>query len=538
MPEVKHKVCLIVHDGWGVAPEDYTGKNAIAGAASQASDKLNMDKLAQDNAYRTLEAHGNAVGLTDGLMGNSEVGHLNIGAGRVVWQDIVKIDVAIRDGEFNKNDVILKTMKHAMDNTKRLHLIGLVSDGGVHSHIEHLKALINVAQKFEGLHVYIHYIADGRDTAPCSAASQGNGGTDGYVGQLLDFIKDKKNVELADVMGRYFAMDRDKRWDRVKIAVQGMVNGVGEKTNDVLATIRQRYSVKKADGGLDPTDEFLKPIIVSEDGRIKKNDTLFFFNYRSDRMREIVTVLGLPNDPPQNTVNVNEDVPNDLYFATMSKYKDDFSFPIAFPPQPMTNVLAEWFSSHDIKQCHIAETEKFSHVTKFFNGGVDKQFKNEDRIMEDSPRVATYDLQPGMSVQKVADTVAKVVKGGNYEFVMCNFAPPDMVGHTGNYDAAVEGILATDHAVGTVAKACHEAGYVLLITADHGNSEKMEDTSTGGPNKAHTTSQVPFIIAGTKPHEFEFDSNARHGALADVAPTILAIMGLSKPQGIPYFGEI
>ncbi|KAH7917689.1 putative phosphoglyceromutase [Leucogyrophana mollusca] len=234
-----------------------------------------MDKLAETYAYRTLAAHGNAVGLTDGLMGNSEVGHLNIGAGRIVWQDIVKIDVAIREKEFDSNPTILGSLQHAKDNTKRLHLIGLVSDGGVHSHIEHLKALVNVAQTFEGLHTYIHFIADGRDTAPCSAAGDDNGKKGGYVGEFLEFLKGKKNVELATVVGRYFAMDRDKRWDRVKVAVLGLVGGVREKTFDVLATIKERYAQPKLSGGLDPTDEFLKPIIVSENGRIQENDTLF-----------------------------------------------------------------------------------------------------------------------------------------------------------------------------------------------------------------------------------------------------------------------
>ncbi|KIJ48531.1 hypothetical protein M422DRAFT_777874 [Sphaerobolus stellatus SS14] len=322
-------------------------------------------------------------------------------------------------------------------------------------------------------------------------------------------------------------MDRDKRWDRVKIAVDALTQGEGEQLDsdaDLIAKIEERY--KK-----DETDEFLKPIVVGKDGRIKDHDTLFFFNYRSDRMREIVQLFGLPDKP------IDVSIPEDLNISTMSKYKAEFTFPVAFPPQAMTNVLAEWLAKQGLKQSHIAETEKYAHVTFFFNGGVEKKYDNEDREMVASPKVATYDKQPEMSAQGVADKVAEIVKSNTYDFVMCNFAPPDMVGHTGVYEAAVKAITATDAAVGTIYKACQEAGYVLLITADHGNAEQMINIETGNPHTAHTTNPVPFIIAGPKGKGDEAGfvfaqdkEDEEAGALCDVAPTVLEVLGLPKPE--------
>jgi len=508
--QVKNKVCLIVHDGWGIATQPGLEGNAI-----EAGDTTNMDKIAKDHSHRKLAAHGTAVGLSDGLMGNSEVGHLNIGAGRIVWQDIVKIDVSIKKKEFHKNKTILESFKRAKDGNGRLHLLGLVSDGGVHSHIKHLYALLETAKEQGIPHTYIHFFGDGRDTAPRSAA--------GYCQDLLDFMKKEEYGELATVIGRYYAMDRDKRWERVKIAVDGLVGGVGEDAKDgVIAAIKANYDK-------DVTDEFLKPIIVNGDeGRVKDNDTLFFFNYRSDRMREIVTVFGLPDKP------MEVDVPKNLSITTMSRYNNDFPFHIAFPPLGMANVLAEWLSKQGVKQAHIAETEKYAHVTFFFNGGVEKQFENEVRHMIPSPKVATYDLQPRMSVQGVADKVVSVLKEGDCEFVMCNFAPPDMVGHTGVYDAAVEAISHTDAAVGTIYDACQAEGYNLLITADHGNAEQMRNAETGAPHTAHTCNPVPFILADLKGEyalkEDVEGSEEEEGALCDVAPTVLDLLGLPKPE--------
>ncbi|KAJ7358395.1 cofactor-independent phosphoglycerate mutase [Mycena albidolilacea] len=512
MTKVAEKVCLIVHDGWGIATEPGLEGNAI-----EAGTTTNMDTIGKEHSQRRLAAHGTAVGLSDGLMGNSEVGHLNIGAGRIVWQDIVRIDVAIKKREFHKNKTILESFKHAKEGNGRLHLIGLISDGGVHSHITHLFALLEAAKEQGVPHAYIHFIGDGRDTAPRSAA--------GYAQDLLDFIKKEEYGTLATVVGRYYAMDRDKRWERVKIAVDGLVGGVGTEGKDAVAAIKKSYEG-------DVTDEFLKPIIVNGDeGRVKDADTIFFFNYRSDRMREIVSVFGLPDKP------MEVDVPKDLHITTMSRYNTEFTFPIAFPPQGMTNVLAEWLATKGVKQAHIAETEKYAHVTFFFNGGVEAQFDHEERHMIPSPKVATYDLQPGMSVQAVADKVAEVVEKGDHEFVMCNFAPPDMVGHTGAFDAAVQAITATDAAVGTVYAACQRAGYVLLVTADHGNAEQMRNAETGAPHTAHTCNPVPFILAGDKakqkyslkPDE-DLEGEEEQGALADVAPTVLDIMGIPKPE--------
>ncbi|EIW67937.1 hypothetical protein TREMEDRAFT_72064 [Tremella mesenterica DSM 1558] len=491
-----------VHDGWGLSDNE-------KGNAVFHGDTTNMDAIRDKHNFVELEAHGLAVGLKEGLMGNSEVGHLNIGAGRIVWQDIVKIDQCIKKDEFSKQPAIVDTMKRAASHGSRLHLLGLISDGGVHSHITHVFALLRCAKAHNIEHVYIHFFGDGRDTAPRSATK--------YIQELQDYIKEVGVGEISTVVGRYFAMDRDKRWDRVKIAVDGLISGEGDKVeaDDLVKTVEAGYEK-------DVTDEFIKPIISgSEDSRIKKGDTLFMFNYRSDRMRELTTVLGLPDKPMEVTV------PDDLHITTMTRYNPDFTFPVAFPPHSMANVLAEWLGKQGVKQCHIAETEKYAHVTFFFNGGVEKTFPLEERHMIPSPKVATYDKQPEMSVQGVADKVAEVIKTGEYEFVMCNFAPPDMVGHTGVYEAAVEAIGATDKAVKTVYDACEEAGYVLCITADHGNAEQMLDPETGNPHTAHTTNHVPFIVTGDKG---SLEVSPEPGALADVAPTVLAILGLPQPE--------
>ncbi|KAJ7055575.1 phosphoglycerate mutase [Mycena amicta] len=519
MAPTKEKVCLVVHDGWGIATEPGLEGNAI-----EAGTTKNMDSIGKEHgSERKLAAHGTAVGLSDGLMGNSEVGHLNIGAGRIVWQDIVRIDVSIKKREFHKNKTILESFKHAKDGNGRLHLMGLISDGGVHSHNTHLYALLEAAKEQGVPNTYVHFIGDGRDTAPRSAA--------GYCQELLDFMEKEKYGTLATVVGRYYAMDRDKRWERVKTAIDGLVGGVGETNADAVAAIKKSYEE-------DVTDEFIKPVIVNGDeGRIKDDDTIFCFNYRSDRMREIVSVLGLPDKPMEVTV------PSGLHITTMSQYNKEFPFHVAFPPQIMTNVLAEWLASKGAKQAHIAETEKYAHVTFFFNGGIEKQFAHEQRHMISSLKVATYDLQPEMSVQAVADKVAEVVESQENDFVMCNFAPPDMVfGHTGVYDAAVKAITATDAAVGTAFAACQRAGYVLLVTADHGNAEQMRNAETGAPHTAHTCNPVPFIIAlpevskgkyafvEDKPKEEGKEQEYEPGALCDVAPTILDLMGLDQPE--------
>ncbi|CDZ97485.1 phosphoglycerate mutase [Phaffia rhodozyma] len=505
MTTVNHKVCLIVHDGWGIAPAKGDKGNAI-----EHADTTAMDSIAQEHNYTTIKAHGLAVGLSDGLMGNSEVGHLNCGAGRVVWQDIVRIDQSIKTKEFHQTSNILESFNHAKKTNGRLHLLGLVSDGGVHSHIHHLKALLETAKQVGVPKVYIHFFGDGRDTAPRSAA--------GYMKDLQAFIAENGVGEVATVVGRYYAMDRDKRWERVKIAVDGLVGGEGEASEDAVKTIEEKYTQ-------DETDEFLKPIILGgQESRIKDNDTLFFFNYRSDRVREITSVFGIDPKPMEVTV------PTNLHITTMSRYNSEFPFNVAFPPSSMENVLAEWLAKKGLKQCHIAETEKYAHITFFFNGGVEKQFENEVRHMIPSPKVPTYDKQPEMSVQAVADKVAEVVKSDEFEFIMCNFAPPDMVGHTGNLEAAIQAISATDKAVKTVYEACQAAGYVLLVTSDHGNAEQMINPETGNPHTAHTTNPVPFIMTGKDSKGLGFIKDEKNeGCLADVAPTILDIMGLDQP---------
>ncbi|KAL9716762.1 hypothetical protein Ac2012v2_001213 [Leucoagaricus gongylophorus] len=515
---LKNKVCLIVHDGWGIA-----AKHGLDGNAIEAADTTNMDTIAKEHSFRTLNASGTAVGLSDGLMGNSEVGHLNIGAGRVVWQDIVRIDMSIRKRQFHKNPVVLEACERAMKSTGRLHLLGLISDGGVHSHITHLFALLETAKEVGVPYTYVHFFGDGRDTAPTSATK--------YLQQLLEFMKKESYGELATIVGRYYAMDRDKRWERIKIAVEGLVNGEGEDGKGhegAVGVVEENY--KK-----NVTDEFLKPIVVNgTEGRVQEGDTLFFFNYRSDRMREIATVFGKLEDV------VDTQIPKDLAIFTMSSYKSTFPFLVAFPPQKMDNVLAEWLAKQDVSQSHIAETEKYAHVTFFFNGGVERQFDGEERHMIPSPKVPTYDKDPKMSVLGVAERVAEVLKKGEHPFVMCNFAPPDMVGHTGVYEAAVEAITATDKAVGKVYEAAQEAGYILMITADHGNAEQMKDLEKGTPFTAHTTNVVPFIMTGDpkilkfkedfKENEDKMENDEEPGALCDVAPTILDVMGLPQPE--------
>ncbi|KAI9193285.1 2,3-bisphosphoglycerate-independent phosphoglycerate mutase [Polychytrium aggregatum] len=493
------KACLIVIDGWGVSENaDATG-DAIRNASTPV-----MTDLAARYPSTTLAAHGLAVGLPDGLMGNSEVGHLNVGAGRIVYQDIVRIDLSIQTKTLGDQPALVAAFDRAKKGNGRLHLLGLVSDGGVHSHIVHLFNILDAAKKHKVPSTYIHFFGDGRDTAPRSSAT--------YMEQLLAHTKSIGYGSVATATGRYYAMDRDKRWERIKIAFDGLVQGKGEETSDIVATIHERYAK-------DETDEFLKPIIANKDGLVGDNDTLVFFNYRSDRMREITQAFGIAPIPFET-----EKAPLNISITTMTQYKGDYPFPVIFAPQTMDNVLAEWISKKGIRQNHIAETEKYAHVTFFFNGGSEKQNVHEDRELIASPKVATYDLQPEMSASGVAEKVAEVIATNNYPFVMCNFAPPDMVGHTGKYEPAIKGVEATDKGIGVIYEACKKHGYVLFITADHGNAEKML-AENGQPHTAHTCNPVPFIMTSTR-HNFALRSDA---ALCDVAPTILEVMGLDIP---------
>ncbi|QIX00657.1 hypothetical protein AMS68_006174 [Peltaster fructicola] len=509
MVKVDHKVALICIDGWGIPSESSPPEgNAILNAKTPYMDEFAKDGSKTAQGFTELEASSLAVGLPEGLMGNSEVGHLNIGAGRVVWQDVVRIDQTIKKGELNKVDNIVKSFKRAKDGNGRLHLLGLVSDGGVHSHIKHLEALLKVAKEMEVPEVYIHFFGDGRDTDPKSGK--------GHMEDLLKYTKELGLGKIATVVGRYYVMDRDKRWDRVEVGMKGIVLGEGEKSDDPVKTIQERYEK-------DETDEFLKPIIVNgEEARVKDDDTLFFFNYRSDRVREITQLLGDQDRSPKPDFAY----PKNIAITTMTRYKTDYNFPIAFAPQVMDNVLADWLSKKGLKQSHIAETEKYAHVTFFFNGGREIQFEGEDRDMISSPKVATYDKQPTMSAVEVAEKMSERIKEGKYEFVMNNFAPPDMVGHTGVYKAAVEAVTETDKAIGIVYEACKEAGYILFVTSDHGNAEEMLNEEKN-PKTSHTTNKVPFVMANAPKG---WSLKKQDGVLGDVAPTLLKAMGVDQPE--------
>ncbi|MCJ1375883.1 hypothetical protein MMC20_007121 [Loxospora ochrophaea] len=509
MVKVQQKAVLIVIDGWGV-PSDTSPPDgdAIAAADTPVMDAFAAKDSKTAQGYTELEASSIAVGLPEGLMGNSEVGHLNIGAGRVVWQDVVRIDQTLKNGEFNKVKTLTGCFEKAKIKNGRLHLLGLVSDGGVHSHINHLFGLLQLAKEMEVPHVYIHFFGDGRDTDPKSAA--------GYLKDLLAKMEELGVGQLATVVGRYYIMDRDKRWDRVEIGMKGVVLGEGEASTDPLATIKERYLK-------DENDEFLKPIIINgKEARVQDNDTLFFFNYRSDRVREVTQLLGDVDRSPKPDFPY----PKNISITTMTRYKTDYQFPVAFEPQHMGNVLAEWLGKQDVKQCHVAETEKYAHVTFFFNGGVEKQFPGEERDMVPSPKVATYDLEPKMSAAGVADQLCSRIGEGKFEFLMNNFAPPDMVGHTGVYKAAIQGVTETDKAIGKVYEKCKQEGYVLFVTADHGNAEEMLNEE-GKPKTSHTTNKVPFIMANA-PEGWSLKK--QDGVLGDVAPTVLEVMGLEKPE--------
>lgn len=499
---MSEKVCLIVIDGWGVS--NTLEGNAIANAITPV-----MDQLAKSSGqYITLDASGLSVGLPDGLMGNSEVGHLNIGAGRVLYQDIVRINLDVNNKSIYTNANFVKACNRAKDiSGGRLHLLGLVSDGGVHSHINHLFALLEGAKQNGVKETFVHFFSDGRDTSPTSGSQ--------FVEQVINKTKELNYGLLSTIMGRYYAMDRDKRWERILIAFKGLVEGVGEKTSleEVVNVINRNY-------GNGITDEFLKPIIINEKGLIKEKDTLVFINYRADRMRQITETFGVQQyfDPPEN-------IPKNIELFSMTQYKKEFPFVSLYPPVVPNNVLAEVISSKGWPQFHCAETEKYAHVTFFFNGGIDKPFALEERELVPSPKVATYDLQPEMNCKGVAEALSKAISTKKYPFLMCNFAPPDMVGHTGKYEAAVKACAATDEAIGTVLKACEQNGYIMLVTADHGNAEKMYDNNKG-PHTAHTTNRVPFVIANT---DKKFASILHNAALCDVAPTVLDLIGIEIP---------
>ena len=492
----KTPTTLIIMDGFGLRKE--TEGNAVA-----AAETPRLDRFFQEFAHTRLSASGLDVGLPAGQMGNSEVGHTNIGAGRVVFQDLPRISKSIADGDFFENPAYLHAMDACREHDSTLHLMGLLSDGGVHSHLEHLFALMKMA-KDRGLEkVYIHAFLDGRDVSPTSGAD--------FVAQTVEKCRELGVGKIATVMGRFYAMDRDKRWDRVEAAYDAMVYGEGASVNPVpVAAVKDAYA-----NGV--TDEFVEPVICDPEGTVSDHDSVIFFNYRPDRAREITRAFV---DPDFNGFT-RQYFP--VTFVCTTEY--DASMPnveVAFPRISVRNGLGEYLSSMGLTQLRIAETEKYAHVTFFFNGGVEKQYPGEDRVLVPSPKVATYDLQPEMSAVEVADRCVERIESGAYDVIILNFANCDMVGHTGVFDAAVKAVETVDTCVGRVVDATLKMGGIAMITADHGNAEVMTQPD-GSPMTAHTTNPVPFILCGA-------GTELREGRLADIAPTILDVMGLAVPE--------
>ena len=490
------KALLIILDGYGLGSH---GKEDVI----YNTPTPYMDYLMAEYPFSKLQASGENVGLPDGQMGNSEVGHLNIGAGRVVYQDLVKINRAIADGSFASNPEIIQAFSYARDHNVPIHFMGLASAGGVHSSLDHLYALCDTAKAYNLDKVYIHCFMDGRDTDPKSGA--------GFLKEIRDHA-DKSAGKIASVIGRYYAMDRDKRWERVKEAYNMLIYGEGKHTSDVISAVRESY----AEG---VTDEFIKPIVNDDiDGRIGAGHVVIFFNYRNDRAKELTTVL------TQHTEEGMNPIP-DLQYYCMTPYDDSFKgVHILFAKSDVPNTLSEYLSQNDKKQLHIAETEKYAHVTFFFNGGREAPFEGEDRILVPSPKVPTYDLQPEMSAPEVAEKLVKAIDSQKYDFIVVNFANGDMVGHTGLYSAIRKAIETLDDCVKKVVTAALANDYGTIIIADHGNADNALNED-GTPNTAHSLNPVPFIYVSD-------DKNAKvkDGKLADVAPSILHIMGLPIPE--------
>ena len=490
------KVGLIILDGWGIGKNDHS--NAILSAQTPFTHHLNKTA-----AHATLRTDGEFVGLPEGQMGNSEVGHMNIGAGRVVYQDLVKIHLSIRNNELHKNEVLLAALQHAKKENKNVHFIGLVSNGGVHSHINHLKALVDICEEQELSKVFIHAITDGRDCDPKSG--------EGFIEDLESHLEGTQ-AKIASVVGRYFAMDRDKRWERVKKAYDLFVNGSHEKSPSASLAVAQSYV-----NGV--TDEFIEPIQIEGNYQaIEENDVVICFNFRTDRCREITMALHQQDFPDFGMKKLP------LYYVTMTRYDDSFqNVHILFEKDNLTHTLGETLSSANKTQLRIAETEKYPHVTFFFNGGREEPFEGESRLMVPSPKVATYDLQPEMSAKEIASSCIQFLQEKTPDFFCLNFANPDMVGHTGVYEAIVKAIETTDACLKQVAETAIELGYSLIVIADHGNADCAVNED-GSPNTAHTTNPVPVWIVD------EQITKINDGKLADIAPTVLALMGIEKPQ--------
>ncbi|MDD2980581.1 MAG: 2,3-bisphosphoglycerate-independent phosphoglycerate mutase [Hespellia sp.] len=500
----KKPTVLMILDGYGLNPE--TKGNAVAEAKTPV-----MDKLMAECPFVQGQASGMFVGLPDGQMGNSEVGHLNMGAGRIVYQDLTKITKSIKDGDFFENEALLKACSNVKEKGSDLHLFGLVSDGGVHSHITHIYGLLELAKKQGIENVYVHCFLDGRDTPPSSGKE--------YVEALEAKMKEIGVGKVASVMGRYYAMDRDNRWDRVQLAYNAMVNGEGEKASSATAGIQASYDADK-------TDEFVLPTVVTEGdapvATIKDDDSVIFFNFRPDRAREITRVFcddafeGFDRGDRVKTTYVCF---TDYDVTIQNKF-------VAFYKTEIKNTFGEFLANNNMTQARIAETEKYAHVTFFFNGGVEEPNKGEDRILVKSPKVATYDLQPEMSAYEVDDKLVDAIKSDKYDVIIINFANPDMVGHTGIENAAIAAIEAVDKCVEKAVDAIKEVDGQMFICADHGNAEQLIDPESGAPFTAHTTNPVPFIIVNADP-SYKLREG---GCLADIAPTLIDMMGMKQPE--------
>ena len=490
----KKPLVLLILDGFGIG--DGGAGDAIAAAKTPV-----LDRLFAENPTTRLSASGEDVGLPAGQMGNSEVGHTNIGAGRIVFQDLPRISRAVRDGSFFENAEYRAAMSDARGG--RLHLCGLLSDGGVHSHIDHLFALLDMAKREGVENVCVHAFLDGRDVSPTSGL--------GFVKRLEEKCDALGNACIATVSGRFYAMDRDKRWDRVQKAYDAMVRGRGERCAGASEYVEKSYE-------LGVTDEFVVPCVVSEKGTVRKGDSVIFFNFRPDRARELTWALtgNLPQDAELETEELK------LHYVCTTQYDETLELPIAFPPEKIEMTLGEYISSLGLRQLRIAETEKYAHVTFFFNGGVEKVFPGEDRVLVPSPKqFPTYDLIPEMSAKAVAEQCCEKIRSGAYEVVICNLANCDMVGHTGVFDAAVKAVETVDECAGEIVAASLEAGGRVLITADHGNAERMKNPD-GSVCTAHTTNPVPLCLVGEK-------AALSEGRLSDIAPTMLRLMGFEKP---------
>ena len=501
-PMQKKPLVLTILDGWGFSP-------AVAGNAIAAARKPTYDSLLAEYPSTLVHTSGPFVGLPEGQMGNSEVGHLNIGAGRVIYMDVTRIDLMISSGEFYQNPTLLDIMKHA--RTHRLHLMGLCSDGGVHSMLTHLYAIVRMAREQGVEQVFLHCYMDGRDTPPESGA--------GYLEQIQKELRTIGVGKIASVSGRYWAMDRDKRWERVERGFGAMVLGNGEKATDPLAAVKRSY-----EKGV--TDEFIEPITVVDErnepvGLIRDEDACLFFNFRADRGREMTMALIDPTlERPSRSL-----APKNLKFVTMTQYDKSFNVPFVVPREHPDNILANVMAQLNWKNLRVAETEKYAHVTYFFNGGAEKPYPGEERELVASPKVATYDLKPEMSSEGIADKVVAAIGQGGFDVIVMNFANADMVGHSGMMEPTVKAIEAVDAGLGRIYGALKQYGGSWIITADHGNAETMIDPVTKGPHTYHTTNPVPFIVVNEDKHPL-----VPNGALQDIAPTVLGILGIEQPR--------